>query len=252
MSTVKLYFCDVREVDKDLTHVSENPQRVLSYRRHEDRVRCVTGELMIRSLVGKVIRNDGHQNIKPVSPGGPFFNLSHDRDFVVLGICDAWSVGVDIMKIQPSNPIVAVSDMLANLRNIFQLHEWEFIQSGCTDYEKLERFYILWTAKEAYVKCLGTGLYTEPIEISLYGFEHSLDLTISQCGKPASHSSNFKVRILNNLFPEYMVAICLGPTHLCDPSWTRLVEHVESLPMTAPDSILLDQPTAFSLNPFTK
>jgi phosphopantetheine--protein transferase-like protein len=158
--------------------------------------------------------------VKP-STKGSLFNLSHDDDLVVLGTSGILSVGVDVMKIKVSVGSASVDQMLSNLRSIFSDREWGYIQTGGEDV-KLERFHRLWTAKEAYVKCLGTGLYVEPQELELFGFEGD-KLFVRQKGNE-TRSSKFVVRVFPRLLPGYMLSICVGPPQDCDASWTQFLD----------------------------
>ncbi len=71
------------------------------------------------------------------------FNISHSGDFVVCAVSDR-EIGIDIEKIRPINPKVAE----------------RFACPDELDYIKSEEngFFEIWTLKEAYFKCIGTGL----------------------------------------------------------------------------------------------
>ena len=71
------------------------------------------------------------------------FNSSHSADMVICCISDD-EIGIDIEKIKPFNPKAA---------NKFATEdELEYISS------KENGFFEIWTLKEAYFKCIGTGL----------------------------------------------------------------------------------------------
>ena len=71
------------------------------------------------------------------------FNSSHSADMVICCISDD-EIGIDIEKIKPFNPKAA---------NKFATEdELEYISS------KENGFFEIWTLKEAYFKCVGTGL----------------------------------------------------------------------------------------------
>ena len=252
---VRLFSSDIREINdndrldinSEIMKYSRDRERVSSYYQRDDRARCVVGELLTRHIADDSVRNflleDG-MRIKPVSPSSLLFNLSHDSDFVVLATSGTHSVGVDIMKVKPSNRNVSVRDMLENLRNIFDTHEWEYIQAGNNDETKLKRFYKLWTAKESYVKCLGTGLYTEPQDISLSGFTNedspsNLALDVSQNGCETT-SKRFKVNVFDELIDDYILAVCVGPVNACNPSWTKFIENSERFPPVDPCETILE------------
>jgi phosphopantetheine--protein transferase-like protein len=187
---------------------------------------------MVSKYIGPgVIRNDPgitNRAIKPLIPDGFFFNISHDNDFVLLGTCNNQSVGIDIMKVKQSNPNIPIPDMLSNLKGIFTDVEWTYITSVRNPRDQLTRFFELWTAKEAYVKCLGTGLYTEPQELSLEGMEKEVlsgwkNLSISQVGF-MHRSDEFRILVTTTVVPDHVIAVCVGAVELCDDSWTRFIQ----------------------------
>ena len=210
---------------------STSPHRVEMYHNRGDRCRCLAGELMVSKFIGPgVIRNDpemSNRAIKPLIQDGSFFNISHDNDFVVMGTCTAQSVGIDIMKVKQSNPNIPIPDMLSNLKAIFTNSEWKYISSVGDPNDQLTRFFELWTAKEAYVKCIGTGLYTEPHELSLGGMETEVlagwkNLSVTQVGL-MHRSDKFRILVSTTIIPEHVIAVCVGPVEFCDKTWTRFI-----------------------------
>lgn len=71
------------------------------------------------------------------------FNISHSGDFVVCAVSEN-EIGIDIEKIRPVNSRAA--------ERFACVEELEYIASheNC--------FFEIWTLKEAYFKCIGTGL----------------------------------------------------------------------------------------------
>ncbi len=84
------------------------------------------------------------ENGKPYAVGlNIFFNVSHSGDMVVCAVSDR-KIGIDIEKIRPINPKAAEKFACAD--------ESEYIRSTENG------FFEIWTLKEAYFKCIGTGL----------------------------------------------------------------------------------------------
>lgn len=79
------------------------------------------------------------------------FNISHSGDFVVCAVSEK-EIGIDIEKIRPIRPDVA--------KKFATEEELGYIGTN------LERFFDIWTLKEAYFKCIGTGLGTDIKKIS--------------------------------------------------------------------------------------
>lgn len=101
-----------------------------------------------------------------------YFNFSHTETKGVLGVTKMGQIGVDI------EPIRSIEDRNKILDHFAEANERVWVGSS------LERFLILWTMKEALVKCQGTGflvdtvpsLETFPVEISKHTY-----IARSQC-----------------------------------------------------------------------
>ena len=107
----------------------------------KDRLLCIgAGYLLKRCLPeGPVKVSPGG---KPYLADGPYFNLSHSGEYVLLGISKTREIGVDIERINPSK--------IDGIR--FVLNEEE---KRIADEETLFR---IWTNKESLTKCKGTGI----------------------------------------------------------------------------------------------
>ena len=198
-----------------MRNLSPDPARIERYAVAADRSRALASDLLMRRVVsGPILRTDGKQNIKPCTKHGVLFNVSHDEDIVVLGSHATISLGIDIMKIQISPGNKNCETMFSTLHAIFSKTEWAFINND------LARFYYLWTAKEAYVKCLGTGLFIEPQDIETFAWTQRG----SEWDIQIRNACNFKIKILTNLVKEYVVAVCTGPVAECDASWVSQIK----------------------------
>jgi 4'-phosphopantetheinyl transferase len=81
----------------------------------------------------------------------PHFNLSHTRGLVVLAVCREAEVGVDVEAIDR-----ALDPLRLAARN-FSPGERDTL-AAASDAQRHERFFDLWTLKEAFVKAIGQGL----------------------------------------------------------------------------------------------
>lgn len=85
-------------------------------------------------------------------------NISHSGDMVVCAVDDR-PVGIDIEQIRPID--LTVAKRICSVEELLYLFghrptEQDFTYT--TDTEILARFFEIWTAKEAYGKCLGSGI----------------------------------------------------------------------------------------------
>lgn len=144
----------------------EQKKRVDRFRFADDKKRTVVGEMVARTMIAK------YCNVLPESitfdigeHGKPYvveldvhFNISHSGNMVVCAVSDK-PVGIDIEQIRPIDLRVAKrvfnEDELQYLFG-FSPTDKDFILSEDTGI--LTRFFEVWTAKEATVKCSGIGI----------------------------------------------------------------------------------------------
>lgn len=108
--------------------------------------------LLLRSLAGDAPLTYGEHG-KPSLPQGPQFSLSHAGNLAALAVSDA-PVGVDVEMPRP------VKDSVA--KRYFQPEELAWMEA-----DPLNRFFFLWTRKEAVLKCCGRGLSLHPGRFSV-------------------------------------------------------------------------------------
>ena len=129
--------------------------RALKYKTERDRKCCILGDYAMRSLVSEMtgtaiedvkISADekGCPFVLEPSESGLYCSVSHSGEYVVSAVSDA-AVGIDIEKIEEA-------DMGLALR-VFTGSELKYLEQNRHD-----GFCRIWTVKEAYFKCLGTGI----------------------------------------------------------------------------------------------
>lgn len=135
---------------------AERQNRADRCRRREDALCCLVSEALLRYAVRecaalKTFFIEYNAYGKPRIQGREdlHFNISHSGSWVVL----AWSsgeVGVDVEVFRPDDQKKAVA------RRFFTQAEQQYVFREETGWDR--RFYEIWTAKESYLKYLGTGL----------------------------------------------------------------------------------------------
>lgn len=120
----------------------------------EDAVCCIAAERLLRYAVKTHLGNqefalETNAYGKPRIKGNPdfHFNLSHSGNWVVLA-CGNSEVGIDVENLRMDDK----KQRLA--RRFFTPKEQDYVFQE--EFEK--RFFEVWTAKESYLKYLGTGL----------------------------------------------------------------------------------------------
>lgn len=101
-------------------------------------------------LTAPLLRKNRYGKPYVANRGGTdfYFNLSHSHRKAVL-LADSSPVGVDVEYIRPIDLEVA--------RKFATEEERAWISGGQTETECRERFFLLWTLKEAYIKAEGKG-----------------------------------------------------------------------------------------------
>jgi 4'-phosphopantetheinyl transferase len=112
---------------------------------------------------------------RPFLPDSPEidFNLSHSGEWIALAIGPGnGRIGLDIETIDPTFPTHGIA------REFFLPEECSWLSQG-----PIERFYQLWTAKEALMKATGQGMSLPPdqIRVSLQD-DHPVAVTNLQSG----------------------------------------------------------------------
>ncbi len=90
------------------------------------------------------------------------FNISHTKGMIVCGITDKGKIGVDIEHLRKVHKGVSAK--------VFHCDEIAYIDLSSDDSEN--RFFEIWTKKEAYTKYLGTGLRNNITDINTLSGEH--------------------------------------------------------------------------------
>lgn len=147
----------------------ERRQRAQRYLFEQDKRRCVTADALLRYAVCRVLGTTAF-TVKTNDLGKPSldgvdsftFNLSHSGRWVVIAYGDT-AVGIDVEKIKEKQSLETVT------RHFFTKDEQEFVL--CGKEMRTERFYQVWTAKESYLKYLGTGLSKALDSFSVFTLE---------------------------------------------------------------------------------
>jgi 4'-phosphopantetheinyl transferase len=124
-----------------------------------DRNRFLQARMLVRSVLGAVLGIEpavvaftaGPHGKPQLATGGWQFNLSHTRGLLVLAVSRERAVGVDVEAIDRR------VEMLALSKRFFAAQEHDALLDLDGDAQR-ERFFALWTLKEAWLKARGLGL----------------------------------------------------------------------------------------------
>ncbi len=144
-------------LERLLPFVSKQRQeRVAKFRNHNDKLRCLFGELLLRYIAAKAIGEPttqielaANENGKPYLPAYPnkHITLSHSGFYLAAAIADK-PIGIDIEKMETGKELI-------NRKIAYRF----FANSEIKEVKREPKmFYAIWTQKEAYLKMKGTGL----------------------------------------------------------------------------------------------
>ena len=154
------------EHDELLKYVSsERREYILSYRNDSDKLLSLYAALLVRYGICNMTDYKGELTFTCIKNHKPYcneisncdFNFAHTEGAILCGITFAGKVGVDIEKINEA-PFEIMGD-------VFCKEEIEYINAD--EKSSNQRFFEMWTAKEAYTKCSGIGLVTDIKSINM-------------------------------------------------------------------------------------
>lgn len=195
---IQVFVCRIEGLEEKLFHKllrrlsQERQQHILRFRHYDDRLRSLIGSLLIQMQLGIKLKCEPMELKYQVNKFGKYelanhklhFNISHAGQYVICAISDS-PVGIDIEQKQYRDFSLFQSVWTEKEKKLFQI-------------DSLEDFYFLWTAKESYVKWLGTGLATD-----LKSIDIDPDGMCYQNGKKAA------VRIQTiSIDSQYKCAVC--------------------------------------------
>lgn len=96
---------------------------------------------------------------RPVAGSPVDLSLSHGGGWVAAAASRQGRVGVDVEASRPVSPALA--------RRCLSAAEVVWLERASGDGERQDRFAQLWTAKEAYLKAIGTGLGVDPRSVTI-------------------------------------------------------------------------------------
>lgn len=134
----------------------ERIQRASRFHFKDDSYRCIIAGVLLRYCLPDTFESDIAIDYNPF--GKPrisnledfHFNISHSGSWVVIAYGHS-NVGVDIERIN--------AEKLSILDWVLSNDERKYIYSASAD-QRFSRFIRIWSAKESYIKYLGTGLST--------------------------------------------------------------------------------------------
>ena len=120
-------------------------------------INCPIGQITVKrkKLYKPVLQQHGEKKYD--------FNVSHDFNLFVLSCMEADlnSIGIDLAYTKLKSDKRSPTDFLDNMKSTMTVKEWNFIKHVNSIDQMLYRYFLLWTIKESFLKCVGCGLSFE-------------------------------------------------------------------------------------------
>lgn len=131
-----------------------------------------------------IIRRDAKN--KPFLKDNPvYFNLSHTKNAFVIALCPDFQIGIDCEIVNHGLDTKTMSGIVLDSREQLYVEE--------NPAELHDRFFLLWTRKEAYLKAIGNGITCDMWKIRSFQKRESLK------------GSLMEDRIINPPYDDYFV-----------------------------------------------
>ncbi|HTX88206.1 MAG TPA: 4'-phosphopantetheinyl transferase superfamily protein [Bacteroidales bacterium] len=199
---------ELRQLKKVLSRTESERSQRFRFRNDRDSYIIVHGllRMMLSTFLGiPAAALDIRYNEfgKPYLPGenaGVFFNLSHSSGVSVLAFSRGSEIGVDVEKINPAFDYLPVAE------RFFTPSELRYIRR-----EKAfpyERFFEIWTRKEAFLKAIGVGI-TEHLDVEVSENRNTFQLNGETAGMTFS-SNEFMLNTLT-FQQKYIITLAVNP-----------------------------------------
>ena len=162
---------------------AEERERAQRFRFDRHRERYIAGRFVLRSLLSAYVQTpparlelaageEGKPYLLLPEPGrGLFFNQSESQGRSLIALSREREVGVDLEWMDPRLEVRELAKVALTREETESLR-------GLPDPRRRELFYALWTAKEAFLKGLGTGLRIAPNQVAVDLSKESVSVSI--------------------------------------------------------------------------
>lgn len=145
MQNIKLLIADIefglRHRDYLLKNITiTQKEKMLKFAKETDQIRSLLSSYMKNQLSKEEEKTNDLG--KPYFPNGPYFNISHGGQYLVMAISNN-EIGIDIEESKERD--------ISSFKKIFNETEVKLLKSPAD-------FYFLWCAKESLIKCMGGSI----------------------------------------------------------------------------------------------
>lgn len=148
-----------------------------------------------------------HPNGKPFVQGSKtvYFNLTHSADVIILAMTEEGEIGVDIEQVDREFEWMRVDSVL-DLSEIDWIKEKELTDSSSV----YQRFFQIWTLKEAYIKCTGEGMSRHLKKLNFHVLPEHIQFLDSTNDARKTEEYYFQSYVYDH---NFIFSICLQQSH---------------------------------------
>lgn len=218
---VQVYICPVSRVPDNhliLSHYLSflNAAEKLRYDQYLPQAArlFLISRVLTKSVLADKLGISAHQvNIQLQPNGKPFvqgsktiyFNLSHSADVIVLAVTEEGEIGVDVERVNREFQWKRIDSVLA-------ASEMEWIQKNepIDPFSVYQRFFQIWTLKEAYIKCTGQGMSSHLKKLNFHVFSEHIKFFDATHNAQKTEHYYFQSYIYDC---NFIFSICLQQSH---------------------------------------
>ena len=152
---MRVGYTQIRELAPDELALVPEDERKREFGSEQRRQQYLCGRsllrLMLQERTGKPaasIELTTTEHGKPVCVDGPAVGITHTGNTVACGIADHGELGIDLEIVNERRDTSRVA------RKFYSSEEADWLET-----QPLDRFYMLWVLKEAYVKAMGQSIF---------------------------------------------------------------------------------------------
>jgi 4'-phosphopantetheinyl transferase len=184
--------------------------RAKRYHFERDRSRFIMRRGFLRLLLGAYLDRDpaslqfsygsnGKPALRPGSSVRPLqFNLSHSNGLAVYALSRDRPVGIDLEHVRSLPEVAQIA------WQFFTPLERNWALSSPVE-DRMERFFLIWTGKEAYLKATGEGLMRPSTEIEVF-FDEREAMQIRAVHTDQLEIGRWRMEMIRNI-PGYLAAV---------------------------------------------
>lgn len=140
-------------------------EKCSGYKNDSDKKLCIAADMLLRKALSEIFSVNEKDFVFDVDERGkPYlvnyycnFNISHSGDYIAICINKNKRVGIDIEKIRPVKRTL-IERVCAEEEKQYIFSGFEIKGSSFDEKELCERFFRVWTYKEAILKLTGEGI----------------------------------------------------------------------------------------------